>query len=79
MQTLQSIYQWGGLVFVLFGMVYAAVGLVRGDCPFVGYRTFADSCVSRFATGVGIGMVWPIVLAVALVSLLRSVKRGRGY
>ncbi len=75
MHLAQSIYQWGGLFFVVVGLIYAVVGLVRGDCPFVGYRTFADSCVSRFAIGVGIAMVWPVFLLFLCVSALFGRRR----
>ncbi|MDC8771841.1 hypothetical protein [Roseateles albus] len=77
MQLFQSIYQWGGLFFIFIGLIYSVAGLVRGDCPLVGHRVFADSCVSRFASGVGIAMVWPVFLPFAIVSVFMDGRSGR--
>jgi hypothetical protein len=71
------IWQWGGIPFFLIGIVYAVIGLFERGVPFVGYRTFSDSVVSRLAVGVGLAMAWPFALAFLIgkgaLALVRSV------
>jgi membrane protein implicated in regulation of membrane protease activity len=75
---LVSIYQWGAVAFAALGLVLAAVGLIRGDCPLLGYGKFSDSVVNRVAAGVGIAGIWPAFLVfVLLVQIASYVKRQR--
>ncbi len=75
MNTVIAIYQWVGLAFVLFGFAYGVYGLFRGDCPFLGFGKFSDSMVNRFATGVGIAMIWPVFIPLVILDSLFGNKR----
>jgi hypothetical protein len=74
MEAFESIYSWGALCFVVLGLLYAVVGLVSGDCGFVGGRAFSDSFVGRVASGVGIAMVWPVFVPFVLLTLFSKDK-----
>jgi hypothetical protein len=56
------VYQIGVMVCFVCGIALALVGLVRNECPFFGRGVYSDSVVTRVASGIGIGVVWPVFL-----------------
>ena len=78
MKTPYDIYQLCAVPFMIFGFIYAVWGLVRGDCPFNSRGVYSDSAIGRVAAGVGIGVVWPLFVLIALIWCAKfALTRGK--
>lgn len=58
--------------FMVFGFLYAVVGLLKGDCRFVSGAMSEDTAISRFGSFVGIGVTWIVVVPVYILYVLYS-------
>lgn len=65
-----TIYQWVGFAISVAGLAYAISGI--GRVPFIGRSTYSDSVFTRVATGLGIAMVWPLLVAYLLLRKARK-------